>query len=56
MIRIYQCKQDCCLVRVPAKRFWYVRTPSTLNTWTTWAGAMNDADYLAQGLLLEVTA
>lgn len=55
-IRVFQCKQDCCVVRVPSKRFWYVRTPSTLNTWTTWAGAMNDAAYLAAALPQEVTA
>lgn len=23
-IRVYQCKQDCCVVRVPSKRFWYI--------------------------------
>lgn len=22
MIRIYQCKDDCCLVQVPSRRFW----------------------------------
>lgn len=23
-IRIYQCKDDCCIIRVPSRRFWYV--------------------------------
>jgi len=26
-VRIFQCKDDCCLVRVPAKRFWYLKVP-----------------------------
>ena len=25
-IRVFQCKDDCCLVQVPSKRFWYVKT------------------------------
>jgi hypothetical protein len=23
MIRIYQCKEPCCLIQPPSKRFWY---------------------------------
>lgn len=55
-IRVYQCNKDCCVVQVPSKRFWFVRTPSTVETHTTWAGAINDAAGLAMGLPLEVTA
>lgn len=25
MIQIHQCKQDCCIVREPSKRFWYIK-------------------------------
>jgi hypothetical protein len=56
MIRVFQCKQDCCVVREPSKRFWYVRTPSTLKTWTCFEDAINDADELRQTLPQEVTA
>jgi hypothetical protein len=55
-IRVFQCKQDCCLVSVPSKRFWYVRTPSTLETHTSFRAAINDAACLAKGLPQEVTA
>jgi len=56
MIRVYQCKQDCCIVREPSKRFWYVRTPSTLETHASFRDAINDAAGLAKGLPQEVTA
>lgn len=56
MIRVFQCKQDCCTVRVPSKRFWYVRTPSTLKTWTNFADAITDAGHLAQHIPMEATA
>jgi len=56
MIRIYQCKDDCCLVQVPSKRFWFVRTPSTLATWTTFEDAIRDAAEFARSIPLEVTA
>lgn len=23
MIRVYQCKEPCCLISPPSKRFWY---------------------------------
>jgi len=55
-IRVYQCKDDCCVVQVPAKRFWFVRTPSTLSTWTTFADATRHAAELSHSLPQEVTA
>lgn len=56
MIRVFQCKQDCCIVREPSKRFWYVRTPSTLKTWTNFHDAITDAEHLAHTTPQEVTA
>ncbi len=56
MIRVYQCKDDCCVVRVPSKRFWYVRTASTVATWTSFADAIRDAAELARVVPLEVSA
>jgi len=47
-IRVYQCRDDCCLVQVPSKRFWYVKTPSTTATWTTFADAIRDASEFAR--------
>jgi len=56
VIRVYQCKDDCCLVRVPSKRFWYVKTPSTTATWTTFPDAIRDASEFARSIPQEVTA
>ena len=55
-IHVYQCKADCCTVREPSKRFWYIRTPSTLSTHTSFRGAIEIAQQLALGLPQEVTA
>jgi len=55
-VRVFQCKDDCCLVRVPSKRFWYVRTPSTTATWTTFEDAIRDAAEFALSIPQEVTA
>ena len=56
VIRVFQCKDDCCLVRVPSKRFWYVKTPSTTATWTTFTDAIRDAAEFARSIPQEVTA
>jgi len=29
-IRVFQCQDDCCLVQVPSKRFWYIDAPHAL--------------------------
>jgi hypothetical protein len=55
-IHVYQCKDDCCLVQVPSKRFWYVRTPKGQETWSSFASAMAYAGYEAALLPQEVTA
>ena len=55
-IKVYQCKGDCCIVRVPSKRFWYITTPSTKSTHTSFRNAISTAQHLALGLPLEVTA
>lgn len=55
-IRVFQCKDDCCVVREPSKRFWYLRTPSTLSTHASFRDAIFTAEQLAQGLPQEVTA
>ena len=44
MIRIRQCRQDCCLVQVPSKRFWYVHSPGTTETVTSFPQAVLIAD------------
>lgn len=60
-IRVFQCKDDCCLVRVPSKRFWYVETAGVSTTLTNFrdalALAVRDAELLARTLpTLEPTA
>jgi hypothetical protein len=44
MIRIRQCRQDCCIVREPSKRFWYIHTPATTETVTSFSQAVLIAD------------
>jgi hypothetical protein len=55
-IHVFQCKKDCCLVQVPSKRFWYVRTPKGQETWSSFTSAMAYAGYEAAHLPQEVTA
>jgi hypothetical protein len=55
-IRVYQCKRDCCLVRVPSRRFWYVRTPKGRETFSNFRDAVYYAGWEALHLALEVTA
>lgn len=47
MIKIHQCKDDCCIVREPSKRFWYVRTADTVDTVTSFGQAVQIADAYA---------
>ena len=44
MIRIRQCQDDCCLVREPSKRFWYIHTPNSTETVTSFTQAVLVAD------------
>lgn len=44
MIKIRQCQDDCCVVREPSKRFWYIHTPATTETVTSFAQAVQVAD------------
>ena len=55
-IKVYQCKQDCCVVRVPSRRFWYVRTPQGRETFSSYRDAAYFAGYAAAALPQEVTA
>jgi hypothetical protein len=55
-IKVYQCKGDCCVVRVPSKRFWYVRTPQGRETFSSFRDATFYAGYTATVLPQEVTA
>jgi hypothetical protein len=49
-IRVYQCTGDCCLVRVPSRRFWYVRTPQGRETFSSFRDATFYAGYVAAGV------
>lgn len=55
-IRVYQCKKDCCVVRVPSRRFWYVRTPKGRETFSSFRDAAYYAGWEALRLPQEVTA
>lgn len=55
-IKVYQCKGDCCVVRVPSKRFWYVESPKGQETWSSFAPAIWSAQHAALQLPHEVTA
>jgi hypothetical protein len=54
-IRVYQCKQDCCLVQVPSRRFWHVWTPQGRETFSSFRDATFYAGYMAD-VVLEPTA
>ncbi|MDP9184158.1 MAG: hypothetical protein M3O29_00635 [Actinomycetota bacterium] len=57
MIRIYQCKDDCCVVQVPSKRFWCAEYQGVVvaQETTRMAALMSAADYI-MSLPQEVTA
>lgn len=58
MIRVYQCKDDCCIVREPSKRFWYGSYFGTVvATETSRLAALESAvDYVRTFIPQEVTA
>lgn len=56
-IRVYQCKDDCCTVQTPSRRFWYVDAPHALrDSATSFPAAVERAAELHQTLPQEVTA
>lgn len=57
MIRIYQCKDDCCLVQVPSRRFWLAEFNGALvATERSRLEALKSAADHVMALPLEVTA
>lgn len=38
--KISQCKDDCCLVSIPSKRFWYVHVVGGKETVTSFGAAL----------------
>jgi hypothetical protein len=48
MIRIRQCKDDCCVVRIPSKRFWFIEAPGSKDTVTSFGQAVLIADEYAK--------
>ena len=56
MIRVYQCKQPCCAIQPPSRRFWYVRTPRGRETFSSFRDAASFAWYTADNTPQEVTA
>ena len=57
MIKVYQCKEPCCMVQPPAKRFWKAEYCGVLLfTATTRMGAFTQAAEYVMSLPQEVTA
>lgn len=58
MIRIYQCKEPCCLVQPPSKRFWHAEYNGVkVATETSRLAALQSgAQYVMENVPLEVTA
>jgi len=57
MIRIYQCKDDCCLVQVPSRRFWCAKyRGEVVATESSRLEALKSAAEYIMGLPQEVTA
>jgi hypothetical protein len=55
-IRVRQCKDDCCLVQVPSRRFWYIDTPMGRETYSNFREAIFYAAWAGAHLPQEVTA
>ena len=57
MIKVYQCKDACCMIQPPAKRFWKAEVHGALVfTDTTRMGAFKAAAEYVMSLPQEVTA
>lgn len=55
-IKVYQCKEICCMIRRPSKRFWIVETPDGAEVFTRFRDAAFYAAHEATTLPQEVTA
>lgn len=44
MIQVRQCKEPCCLIQTPSKRFWQVKVPGQTITTTSFPQAVRIAD------------
>ena len=57
MIKVYQCKDDCCLVQVPSRRFWCAEyNGKVVATESSRLGALKSAADHIMALPQEVTA
>lgn len=57
MIRIYQCKEPCCLISPPSKRFWYAEYQGVVVAQeTSRLAALRSAAEYVMALPQEVTA
>ena len=56
-IHVYQCKDDCCLVQVPSRRFWMIEDAlGDKTTYSSFREAIALAQQIALHLPQEVTA
>jgi len=57
VIRVYQCKDACCMIQPPAKRFWKADYNGVcITAATTQMGALQSAAAIVMSLPQEVTA
>lgn len=57
MIRIYQCKELCCLISPPSKRFWHAEYNGVkVATETSRMAALQSGAEYVMSIPLEVTA
>lgn len=56
MIRVYQCKDACCMIQPPSKRFWKAEYNGTVFTETSRLAAFAKATEHVMDLPQEVTA
>lgn len=47
-IKVYQCKDDCCLVQVPSRRFWITDTAGVKTTLVRFTDAIGVAAHDAE--------
>lgn len=55
MIRVYQCKEACCLASPPSRRFWFAELAGVPTPFTSWRAALDQA-LSDSTLLAEATA
>lgn len=57
MIRVYQCKEPCCMIQPPSKRFWYAEYQGVVVAQeTSRMAALQSAAAYVMALPQEVTA